>query len=146
MKLDLGCGANKKEGCVGIDNATESMTGKQFAPDMIADLNLGIPVPPNSCEYIYSSHALEHFKNPHFIMDEIYRVCKDGALVDIIIPLYCDWLADHLTMFYPDWFERNIDMTKFQIITKTTTRKRLSFEMMGRHGFIEMHIKFRVKK
>lgn len=42
MKLDLGCGANKKEGCVGIDNATESMTGKQFTPDMIADLNLGI--------------------------------------------------------------------------------------------------------
>lgn len=146
MKLNLGCGNAKLSGFIGIDNATQTMTGQHFVPDVQHDLNAGIPFGDNTCDEVFSSHSLEHFRNPHFIMDEIYRVCQDGATVDIIIPLYCDWLPDHLTMFYPDWFERNIDMTKFNLIFKTITRKRLSFEMMGRHGFIEMHIKFRVKK
>lgn len=146
MKLDLGCGANKKEGCVGIDNATESMTGKQFTPDMIADLNLGIPVPPNSCEYIYSSHSIEHFRNPHFIMDEIHRVCADNATVEIVVPLYCDWLADHLTMFYPDWFERNMDILKYNIIYKNIAYKKFTTPLSGRNGFVELHIILKVKK
>ncbi len=45
MKLDLGCGIAKPAGFIGIDIGTVDAYGKPYTPDVIHDLNNGIPFP-----------------------------------------------------------------------------------------------------
>jgi len=80
MKLDLCCSSRKPEGYYGIDIA-------QFpGVDLVYDLNSGIPLPDNSCEIVRAHDAIEHMNNGMQIMKEIWRVCTDKALVDILVP------------------------------------------------------------
>lgn len=49
-----------------------------------------IPLPDSSVDYIWSTEVLEHITNIKKAMNEIRRVCKDGALLLISIPNnYC---------------------------------------------------------
>jgi len=81
VKLDLGCGKRKHDGCIGIDWSPENSDA-----DIIADLNNGIPFIDNSVDEIYASHFLEHAGNVDKILREIHRVCKLGAKVHIKVP------------------------------------------------------------
>lgn len=146
MKLDLGCGSLKPAGYIGIDENIIDCAGTQFVPDVRHNLNLGIPFPDSFIDEVRSCHSLEHFKNPYFIMDEIYRVCKNGAFVIIIVPLFCDWPIGHLTCFYPDWFERNMDMNKFNIFKKEIVTRELNPPQGDHKEFIELDIILRIVK
>jgi SAM-dependent methyltransferase len=80
-RVDLGCGGIKKEGCFGVDK----MAGP--AVDYVMDLNCAsLPFADNSIEYVYSSHAFEHFDSYAQILRELIRVCKHDALVEIWTP------------------------------------------------------------
>lgn len=83
MRLNLGCGSNKFEGYVNVDRAHE--------PDVKCDLeSFPWPWPDSSVEEIKAHHILEHLgaTPDKFIgvMKEMYRVCKHGAKVDIVVP------------------------------------------------------------
>jgi hypothetical protein len=78
--IDLGCGDSKRSGFVGIDRI--ALPGV----DIVCDLDLGIPLPSNSVEYLLASHSLEHLRDLPATIAEIFRVCKDRALVTIIAP------------------------------------------------------------
>ena len=83
MKLDLGCGDNKREGFTGVDKFKTDST------DIEHDL-LVYPWPfeDNSVDEVHSSHFIEHIpglERPKFF-DELYRVLKPGAKATIIIP------------------------------------------------------------
>jgi len=111
--LDIGCGPWKKKGFFGIDCRTfwegeNPDKNLKVDADLIHDLNDGIPFPENTIEEIYASHFMEHVSNIYFMLDECYRVLKEGGLLDIVVPLYEMHPVDHVTCFYPDWFERNI--------------------------------------
>mgnify|MGYP002261178388 CR=1 FL=1 len=80
-------------------------------------MEFGINFDNGSVDEIFTSHFLEHVKNPYFILDEIYRVCKADAKIEIRVPLYQVWQPDHLTCFYEDWFEKNA--TKFEVVCET---------------------------
>lgn len=85
IKLDLGCGDNKKEGFKGVDKfETPSV-------DIIHDL-LSFPWPfeDESVDEIHASHFFEHIPQadrPKF-MDEIYRILIPGGKAAIITPYY----------------------------------------------------------
>jgi hypothetical protein len=87
MKIDLGCGKNKKEGFIGVD---------QFPMDGVdVVLDIGSEVWPwedNSVEEAHCSHFLEHLTNfegkwerTHFF-NELFRVMAPGAKCSLIIP------------------------------------------------------------
>lgn len=85
IRLDIGCGANKNPGFVGIDILT--LPGV----DIVHDLET-FPWPlPDECAIIATaSHVLEHI-NPHkgvFIkfMNEIWRVMKPHAQFAFVVP------------------------------------------------------------
>jgi SAM-dependent methyltransferase len=80
IKLDLCCSSRKPEGFFGID--IFSFPGV----DLIHDLNTGIPFPDNSCSVVRAHDAIEHFQDGMQAMKEIWRVCEDNALVDILVP------------------------------------------------------------
>jgi len=80
LKLDLCCSSRKPEGFFGIDVL-------QFpGVDLVHDLNKGIPLPDNSCSEVRAHDAIEHMRDGMQTMKEIWRVCQDGARVDILVP------------------------------------------------------------
>jgi len=79
-KIDLGCGARKVKGALGVDNAAiESV-------DVVADLNGGLPFKDGSIDTVYVYHILEHLDDFLATMNEIWRVCRHGALVYVKVP------------------------------------------------------------
>lgn len=81
MRIDIGCGANKREGFIGIDIAP--------APgvDHVIDIERQpLPFEDGSVDYVFSNHAFEHIHNPRNILQEIVRVCRHGATVEIWTP------------------------------------------------------------
>lgn len=85
LRLDLGCGDNKREGFTGVDKF------KTASVDVVHDL-LKYPWPfkPNSVEEINCSHFFEHIHGkdrPRF-MEEVHRVLVPGGKAAFITPYY----------------------------------------------------------
>ncbi len=83
MKVNFGCGKHKLDGFIGVDKLkTESV-------DIIHDMNLfPYPFRDNSVDEVFLSHILEHLPNTIRVLEEIYRICKNGAIIRIIVPYY----------------------------------------------------------
>ncbi|MCI0777140.1 MAG: class I SAM-dependent methyltransferase [Chloroflexi bacterium] len=80
IKIDLGCGDGKVRGAIGVDNV------RIPGVDIIADLNHGLPFKDNSVDTVVVFHILEHVDNFLDTMNEIWRVCKEGAYVHVRVP------------------------------------------------------------
>lgn len=74
IKIDIGCGENKREGFIGVD----IYLGKSV--DIVASA-LSLPFEENSVDEIYSSNLGEHLmpSEMKIFLDEIYRVLKKGG-------------------------------------------------------------------
>ena len=85
MKLNLGCGPNKIDGFVNIDKSPAC------DPDRVIDLEeLPWPFASDSVSEVAMIHVLEHLgaDTDTFlgIMKELYRVCRPGAPITIVVP------------------------------------------------------------
>jgi SAM-dependent methyltransferase len=82
MKLNIGGGDVRIEGFVNLDYDTLSN------PDYVVDLEKDIfPFEDNTVETVVAHHVLEHLGEGYFhCLQEIYRVCKHGAVVDVRVP------------------------------------------------------------
>ncbi|MGQ9493406.1 MAG: class I SAM-dependent methyltransferase [Anaerolineae bacterium] len=79
--LDVGCGRAKHHGAIGLDMnpLTEA--------DVIADLNRRPwPFADNAFERILCRHIVEHITDLVGFMEEIHRIARTGALVEIVTP------------------------------------------------------------
>jgi hypothetical protein len=85
IRLDLGCGKNKKEGFLGVDRR------KFEGVDVVQDLLKPWQWKDDTVAEIHMSHALEHFSGRErvFIFNEMYRVMQTGAKATIITPHWC---------------------------------------------------------
>lgn len=82
MKLDLGCGKNKKEGFIGVDSRPFD------GVDVVTDLRKPWPWENDSVDEVHCSHFVEHLTAPeriHFA-NELHRVLKTGGKAAIITP------------------------------------------------------------
>ena len=84
MKLNLGCGYNKLEGYINVDNDL------RCNQDIVADLEERFPFEDGSVEEIVMFHVLEHVgqdtKTYFNIWKEFYRVLKDQGVIKITVP------------------------------------------------------------
>jgi SAM-dependent methyltransferase len=85
MQLNLGCGNRKLSGWINVDKYPACN------PDQVADLeSLPWPWPDDSVDEVLLSHVLEHLGAATDvylgIFKELYRVCRDGASVSILVP------------------------------------------------------------
>jgi SAM-dependent methyltransferase len=81
MKIDIGCGSLKKNGYIGVDIVPA------LNVDYVLDITKkALPFSDASVDEVFSSHCFEHLEEHHFILQEIVRVCRDGAHVEIWIP------------------------------------------------------------
>jgi len=82
IKLDLGCGNNKKEGFIGVDVADLG------GVDVVADFNKKLPFPDNCADEIYSRDCLEHVEKIIGLLKEIIRISKPNTKITFIVPYY----------------------------------------------------------
>jgi SAM-dependent methyltransferase len=83
IKLDLGCGNNKEDGWVGVDNIKTEKT------DVVHDLETyPWPFKDESVDEVKISHYIEHVKDLIPFMNELHRVMKKGAKCSIAAPYY----------------------------------------------------------
>jgi SAM-dependent methyltransferase len=80
-RIELGCGSNKREGFYGLDIVQSPVTDCRI--DLERD---SLPFANDSIEYVYSSHTLEHLSYWSKMLQEIVRVCKHDAVVEIWTP------------------------------------------------------------
>ncbi len=83
LRLNLGCGMNRLDGYVNVDRFGE--------PDVRHDLEVvPWPWPDDSANEVVLCHVLEHLgRDPQVylgVMKELYRVCRDGAAIHVIVP------------------------------------------------------------
>src|SRR5262245_27120496 len=81
LRLDLGTGGQPQPGFFSVDHLP--LPGV----DIVADLNdpLGL-LPDNCCEYITTSHTLEHIREFLPLMAELHRILSSGGVLDIVVP------------------------------------------------------------
>lgn len=89
--LDVGCGANKFPGAIGMDN------NPRTAADVIHDLGqFPYPFPDSEFDLIVASHVIEHVPDVMGFMTELYRIAKPNGRLRIATPHYTnpDWPND----------------------------------------------------
>lgn len=113
--LDIGCGRRKMENAIGIDANPRSQA------DVVFDLNIfPWPLPENEFDVIYCHHILEHLDDIVRTMEEIHRVGKPGAIVEVRTPHFSSlysWQDPthryHFALDSFDYFTEETRHTKF---------------------------------
>jgi SAM-dependent methyltransferase len=104
--LDVGCGANKYPGAIGLDKNPKT------AADVIHDLgDLPYPFPDNEFDLVVSFHVVEHVPDVMAFITELYRITRPGGRIRLVTPHYTnpDWAGDpthrnHLSSYSFDTF------------------------------------------
>lgn len=80
LRVDLGCGDHKPDGFVGVDVAPGP------GVDLVCDLTGRFPFETDSVAHLRAHDLIEHLPDRLHTMNEIWRVCRGGALVDLRVP------------------------------------------------------------
>jgi SAM-dependent methyltransferase len=86
--LDLGCGSEKTPGAVGLDISPDT------AADIVHDLNVfPYPVEDRSFDQILLQDVLEHVGDPIRMFEELHRIARPGARIQLRTPHFSSVLA-----------------------------------------------------
>lgn len=82
MKINIGGGYKRYDGFLNVDS--DSLTKPDFLMNLETD---AFPVDNDSVSEVKAYHILEHIGEGFFhLMKELYRICEDGAIIDIQVP------------------------------------------------------------
>lgn len=84
MKLNVGCGKNIRDGWINID--IMPLPGVDVVFDLETCVVKQLPFDDDSVDEIFMSHTLEHISNALPLMEELHRVAKNGAIMEIRVP------------------------------------------------------------
>lgn len=135
LKLDLGCGQNKKEGFQGVD--IWEGPGVDFVVDLFS---LPLPFEDGSVGEIFASHFFEHVpQEKRFgLMDELYRVLIPGGKITFITPYWASARAvqDPTHMWPPITESSYLYFNKGWRETNKLTHYKVSCDFDFTYGFI----------
>jgi SAM-dependent methyltransferase len=110
--LDVGCGTNKYEGAIGLDN------NPRTGADVIHDLgNLPYPFADNEFDLVVSNHVVEHVPDVMAFVSELYRITRHGGHIRLLTPHYTnpDWATDPTHRNHLNSYSFNTFMPERQI-------------------------------
>ena len=81
-RLNIGCGVNPEERSINLDMY------KLKGVDVVHNLNdYPYPFKDNTFKEVFADNVLEHLDDLNKVLNELSRICKNGAILDIIVPL-----------------------------------------------------------
>ena len=93
--LDLGCGARKRAGAIGIDRLQCDDV------DIVGDVTEVLKSFPNeSIDEIVSNHFVEHVENFEELLEEMFRVLRRGGGISVVAPHFSN------PYYYSDYTHR----------------------------------------
>jgi predicted SAM-dependent methyltransferase len=129
VKLNLGCGFDKREGWLNVDNFAAC------APDQVLEIE-ATPwaLETDAFDHVLMKHVLEHvgaeFSVFSAVMRELYRVTAPGGLVEIHVPH-----VRHDTFWSDPTHVRAFTPLTFQMMSKRQNeiwiRKRANYTMLA---------------
>lgn len=114
-KIELGPGEKPKDGFLGLD-----IVEREHVYAVLDFEKDELPFEDNSVGEVFSAHCWEHIENPRNILNELARVCADGAQLEIWMPyghsndalvlghrqFYTELTWTHFCQHYPgSWFD-----------------------------------------
>jgi SAM-dependent methyltransferase len=86
--LDIGCGAAKVPGAVGLDISADT------AADIVHDLDsFPYPIEDSSFDQILLQDVIEHVSEPIRVFEELHRIARPGGRVQLRTPHFSSVLA-----------------------------------------------------
>jgi len=93
VKLNLGCGLKYKQGWENVDNNKRLKADKYFNLETFP-----YPYKEDTFDYILLDNVLEHLTDTIKTVEELHRIAKPNAIIEIIVPHYSGFMAwGHLT-------------------------------------------------
>jgi SAM-dependent methyltransferase len=89
IKINLGCGMDYREGWVNVD------FNKEVKADVYADFTKKLPFKNNYADVVLLDNVIEHIPQERYFafLEEIHRICKNGAKIYIYAPHYSGMYA-----------------------------------------------------
>ena len=141
--VDIGCGRNKLNGAYGLDRR------KEPGVDIICDFEHAVPLKTNSVDVVYMSHIMEHIRDLIPFMEEVYRVCRHGAEVRVIVPYYTSRGAfrdpTHVRYITEDTFQYFESPTDYGVKTNFRIEK-IVFDMRKPFRYFPKHFQKRFRR
>jgi SAM-dependent methyltransferase len=79
--LNLGCGRKRRAGAINVDRTART------SPDVVHDLDVRPwPFPNDEFDEAFAFDVIEHLHDVVATMEELHRVCRKGARVEITVP------------------------------------------------------------
>ena len=134
-RVNIGCGRSPTQGWLNFDNSPaiklanspiryliskklgllniqqiENIDWNKRNKILFADATKRIPLKNSSCEYIYSSHMLEHLsqEDASFFLKESFRILENGGVIRIAVPDLKIAVNKYLVSNDADAFMRNL--------------------------------------
>lgn len=86
--LDIGCGAAKLPGAVGLDISSDT------AADIVHDLDeFPYPIEDSSFDQLLLQDVIEHLSAPIRVLEELHRIARPGARIQLRTPHFSSALA-----------------------------------------------------
>jgi SAM-dependent methyltransferase len=86
--LDVGCGSAKVAGAVGLDISPDTQA------DIVHDLDVfPYPIEDNQFDEILAQDVIEHVREPIRVIEELHRVARSGARIQLRTPHFSSVLA-----------------------------------------------------
>ncbi|MEM6285232.1 MAG: methyltransferase domain-containing protein [Chloroflexota bacterium] len=99
LRLNLGCGFDIREGWLNVDIENWKKRKPDATGAFVAhDLRRPLPLPDQSCDYIYSSHFWEHldYQTGYAMMQDVFRMLKPGGTFRVVVPDYLKYSAAYV--------------------------------------------------
>ncbi len=141
--VDLGCGSRKLPGAFGLDR--RRMPGV----DLVCELEQELPLKTNSVDVMHLSHIVEHIRDLIGFMEEVYRVCRPGAEIRVVVPYYTSRGAfrdpTHVRFITEDTFQYFEPPTDYG--TKTNFRiEKIEYEVRKPFRFFPKYLQKRFRR
>lgn len=102
-RVDFGCGSSKREGYIGVDML--EIPGVDIVHNLSA---FPYPFDDNELDEVWMDQVLEHIPMPLKVVEELFRICKNGAKVHIGVPYFRSAYSvidpTHVNFFGVFWF------------------------------------------
>jgi predicted SAM-dependent methyltransferase len=87
-RVNLGCGGDLRSGWLNIDFTPDGQPTPRVGELINHDLREGLPLPPGSCSYIYTSHLLEHLSAVEGtrLMRDCHAALRRGGIMRVCLP------------------------------------------------------------